>query len=88
MILALKYPLIQLRPRFTGAAGSPFVATILPSFLAIIIPQPVPQNLQTALSHFHSSSCAPNTGLGTLRPATLAALAIAVFLIKSLLFIL
>ena len=56
MIFALKYPLIQLSPLLTGAAGSPFTATIFPALVANIIPQPVPQNLHAALSHLQPVS--------------------------------
>ena len=47
---------MQLRPRFTGAAGSPLTATILSLRVAIMMPQPVPQKRQTDLSHFQSFS--------------------------------
>ncbi len=56
MMVALKYPLTQLRPRLTGDSGSPLTATTRPFRVAIMIPQPTPQNRQTALSHFRSSS--------------------------------
>ena len=80
IILALKYPLIQFKPRFTGAAGSPLTATICSSFVATIIPQPVPQNLQTDLSHFQppsASFAAAKALLGNAIPTALAALAAA-----------
>ena len=47
---------MQFSPRLTGANGSPFEATILPSFVATIIPQPVPQKRQTALSQRQPAS--------------------------------
>ena len=78
---------MQLSPRFTGAAGSPLTATILLSFVATIIPQPVPQKRQAALSQRHFSGSWALSVLGTAIPATLAALAMAVFLMKSRLFI-
>ena len=56
IIFALKYPLIQLRPLLTGAAGSPLTATILSFLVATIIPHPVPQKRQTDLSHLQSPS--------------------------------
>src|SRR5208283_591923 len=60
---------MQLRPVFTGAAGSAFTATIISFFVATIMPQPVPQNLHTALSHFQPASVfftTPNNSSGTL----------------------
>ena len=74
---------MQFRPRFTGASGSPFTATILPSFVATMIPQPVPQNLQAALSQRQpfSASLAALSELGTAIPALAqAALAAALFM--------
>ena len=82
---------MQFRPRFTGAAGSPFTATILPSFVATIIPQPVPQKRQTALSHRQPPAGAPGLAaesfLGSVIPTAVAAAAIAVVFTKSLLLI-
>src|SRR5512135_1439255 len=79
---------MQLRPIFTGATGSPFTATILSLFVATMMPQPVPQNLHTDLSHFHPASvcfAAASISLGTLIPAAVAAATAAAVLRNSLL---
>src|SRR5208337_1318267 len=79
---------MQLSPAFTGAAGSPFTATIISFFVATIMPQPVPQNLHTALSHFQPASVfftMPNSSSGTIMPAAVAAETAAVILRNSLL---
>ena len=81
---------MQFKPLFTGALGSPFTATIFPSFVATMIPHPVPQNLQTALSHLHDFSASfdlADKEDGTLMPIAEQAEAAAALLIKSLLFI-
>src|SRR5512139_2635191 len=86
MILALKYPLMQLSPMFTGAAGSPLTATIRSSFTATMIPQPAPQNRQTDLSHFHpisAFSAIARRSCVTVIPAAVAAAAAAVVLMNS-----
>ncbi len=88
IIFALKYPLIQLSPLFTGAAGSPLTATIFPSFVAIMIPHPVPQNLQAALSHLHPACAVFDAACkvaGTVIPTAAAAEAAAELFKKSLL---
>ena len=80
--------MIQLSPLFTGAAGSPFTATILPFFVAIIIPHPVPQNRHAALSHLQPAWAVSEAALrllGTLIPTAAAAEAAAELLRKSLL---
>ena len=48
---ALAYPLTQSRPRLTGASGSPFDGHDPAVAVAIWMPQPVPQNRHTPLSH-------------------------------------
>src|SRR3990172_5736163 len=88
MIFALKYPLMQFSPIFTGAAGSPLTATIVSFLVATINPQPVPQNLQTDLSHFHPAAAvfaAASRLSGTLIPAAVAAATAAVVFRSSLL---
>ena len=77
---------MQFRPRFTGASGSPLTATILPSLVAIIIPQPVPQNLHAALSQrqpFSAAFCAAAIELGSAIPALAQAAEAAALFIKS-----
>src|SRR5574343_760866 len=50
MIVGREWPLMQFSPRLTGASGSPWVATTLPSCTPTITAQPVPQKRQGALS--------------------------------------
>ncbi len=71
---------MQLRPRLTGASGSPWVATIRPSLVPTSTLQPVPQNLHGALSQRILSLPAARAGLsaGMLIPAAVAA-AVAAF---------
>jgi len=90
IILALKYPLIQFRPRLTGAAGSPLTATILPSLVASMIPHPVPQKRQGALSQRQPASpcaAAARASSGTAMPTALAAATAAELFKKSRRFI-
>ena len=73
---------------FTGASGSPLTATIMSFLVAIMIPHPVPQKRQTALSHRHSASvsfAAAFKSSGTAMPIAAAALTAAVVFRKSLL---
>ncbi len=49
---------MQLSPLFTGACGSPLVATTRPSRVPTRIPQPVPQKRHTPLSHDTPASAA------------------------------
>src|SRR5262249_59418569 len=79
--LERKSPLTQLSPRLTSAFMSPWVATTRPSLVATMMPQPVPQNRQGALSHLSSVEarsvtrfCAP-AGIGN--PPAAAAMAAA-----------
>ena len=55
---------MQLRPRFTGASGSPCVATTWPFLVPTMTPQPVPQKRHTPLSQRMPSVpvCAPASG--------------------------
>src|SRR6187549_2034359 len=67
---------MQLRPRFTSASVSPWVATTLPSFTPTITPHPVPQKRHGALDHLISSApTPPATGWATAGTLMLAAAA-------------
>ena len=77
---------MQFKPRFTGASGSPLTATILPSLVAIIMPQPVPQNLHAALSQRQPFSASLPAALrleGSAIPALAHAAVAAALFIKS-----
>src|SRR6266702_4611832 len=56
--LERKYPLMQLSPRFTGAAGSPLVAIILPFFTPTSTPHPTPQKRHGAFPQVMPASAA------------------------------
>src|SRR6266571_2622499 len=56
--LERKYPLMQFSPRFTGAAGSPLVATIRPFFTPTSTPQPTPQKRHGAFPQVMPASAA------------------------------
>ena len=82
---------MQLRPLFTGAAGSPLTATILSSLVATIIPQPVPQKRHTDLSHLQplsASLCAACSPIGMDIPTAVATDAAAEFFKNSRLVVL
>ena len=51
MILDRKKPLMQFRPRLTGASGSPWVATTRPFWVPTRTLQPTPQKRHGALFH-------------------------------------
>ena len=79
---------MQFRPMLTGAAGSPFTATIRSSLVATMMPQPVPQKRHTDLSHFQpisAFSAIARSSSGTLIPTAVAAATAAVVLMNSLL---
>jgi hypothetical protein len=85
MIFDRKYPLMQLRPRLTGASGSPCVATTRSFLTPTSTLQPVPQNRQGALSQRLSAS--PRAAAGSepvATPAAAAVAAMALLLMKSL----
>jgi len=82
---------MQLRPRLTGASGSPWVATTRPFWTPTSTEQPVPQKRQAALSQrtavvFSAAAGAASffaASAGTEMPAVAAAVAIAWVLMKS-----
>ena len=82
---------MQFKPRLTSLLASPCVATTLPSRVATITEQPVPQKRQGAL--FHSNLVCSELVIrllalvGSANPATLAAAIAAFAFIKSRLFI-
>ena len=81
---------MQLRPRLTSLLASPWVATTLPSRVATITEQPVPQKRHGAL--FHSNFVCSELVIkllapaGKAKPAAPAAAITALALIKSRLF--
>ena len=78
---------MQLRPLFTGASGSPWVATTRPSLVPTSTPQPVPQKRHTPLSHLTPASppaaASASFTPGTVTPAATAVAATALVLINS-----
>src|SRR5512133_2681982 len=80
---------MQLSPLFTGACGSPLVATILPSLTPTSTPQPVPQKRQGALPHLSPllSTAASATDLPPVAAARAAAAALALMKSRLLRFI-
>ena len=87
IILERKYPLTQLSPLFTGASGSPCVATTLPFWVPTNTPHPVPQKRQGAFSHLILVASLLAIMLlaeaGNAMPAAVAAAAIACAFINS-----
>src|SRR5829696_3205830 len=77
MILERKYPFTQLRPRFTSAFMSPWVATTRPSLTPTMTPQPVPQNRHGAFDHFSWMSSPARMFWASAGRATFAAAAAA-----------
>src|SRR3989344_729313 len=78
---------MQLRPLFTGASGSPWVATTRPSFTPTSTPQPVPQKRHTPLAQRMPASLVTAAIAsfmpGMVTPAAAAVAAMALVLMKS-----